>query len=436
MHLIKKNDFSIKHTIMTNQVQLKNVMNKLYNRLIFIFGVFVLLSCTNERNLGEITISNPHDFQFYKSSVEINIEDLSFDPEQHNFILTQKGSDVSIPYQLDDLDENGTWDHLFFQIDLEANESKTITILKTNEKPVFEKLTDGVLKIREVADPESMQVGDDFEEVDYYQIPSDLKQDNGLVFLEGPAWESNLVGYRFYIDDRTRFDIFGKTTNDLVLNNVSGDYHQVGDWGADILSVGPSLGMGSPAVILNGEIRTIDVVNEKSISIISDGPLRTIIRTHYMQWKLSDKSVDLTMNLEIHAHHRYTKLSIESISEEILTELSTGIVKHATPPGFQEDQKDNSLIITSWGNHSYFNDILGKALFVQNKFNPVTESNNDDTYLINMSNSEGYFEYYFLAAWEKEPQNSRINNEEEFQFLLQNETNQLFNNLEIDVSTN
>lgn len=177
-----------------------------------------------------------------------------------------------------------------------------------------------------------MQVGDDFEEVDFYSIPADLKQDNGLVFLEGPAWESNLVGYRYYIDDRTRFDIFGKTTNELVLNHVSGDYHEIGDWGADILSVGSSLGMGSPAVLTDTGLRTIDNVEEKFIEIVTDGPLRSIMKTTYMGWSLPDKSVDLIMNLEILAHHRYTKLSIETTSEELLKNLTTGLVKHPTLP--------------------------------------------------------------------------------------------------------
>ncbi len=396
----------------------------------------LLMSCSKENMLSEIALSNKNAFLLTKKGIVIDTEKLPFDVDKNNFVMNLQGSTESIPYQIDDLNKDGVSDELFFQLDFDANESKTIVISKAENKPQFKKLTDAVLKVRETPDPESMQVGDDFEEVDFYPIPSDLKQDNGLVFLEGPAWESDLVGYRFYIDDRTRFDIFGKTTNDLVLKNVSGNYHEIGDWGADVLSVGSSLGMGSPAVMSNDGLRTIDNVDGKYIEVIADGPIRSIIKTTYSGWNLPEKSVDLIMNLEIHAHHRYTKLSIKSTSEKPLNNLSTGLVKHPTPLGVNTEESDQALFVYSWGNHSYFDDLLGKALLVSNSFNPIYDASNEDSDLIHMTNSEGVFEYYLLAAWGAEPENSRVNGKQEFEKILISEQNQLFNNIDVSIALN
>ncbi|MBO6524663.1 MAG: DUF4861 family protein [Balneolaceae bacterium] len=409
---------------------------KRYSILPLILLPLLFISCSKEPTLSEITLTNNNPVSLTKKGIEIDTEKLSFDVDNINFEIILKGLTESIPYQLDDLNKDGKSESLFFQIDFDANESKTIVISEVENKPEFEKLTDAVLKVRETPDPESMQVGDDFEEVDFYSIPADLKQDNGLVFLEGPAWESNLVGYRYYIDDRTRFDIFGKTTNELVLNHVSGDYHEIGDWGADILSVGSSLGMGSPAVLTDTGLRTIDNVEEKFIEIVTDGPLRSIMKTTYMGWSLPDKSVDLIMNLEILAHHRYTKLSIETTSEELLKNLTTGLVKHPTPPGVNTKETEQALTVYSWGNHSYFDDLLGKAILVNNSFNPVYDSSNEATDLIHMTNADGAFEYYLLAAWGLEPQNSIINDEQKFESLLTSEENQLFNEIDISIVSN
>jgi len=69
--------------------------------------------------------------------------------------------------------------------------------------------------------------------------------------FEGPGWESDKIGYRIYLDWRNAIDIFGKKTNALVLQNVGLDgfdsYHEMQEWGVDILKVGDALGIGTLA---------------------------------------------------------------------------------------------------------------------------------------------------------------------------------------------
>src|SRR5690606_41170855 len=65
-----------------------------------------------------------------------------------------------------------------------------------------------------------------------------------LIRYDGPGIESDKVAYRIYLDERNGFDIFGKKTPDLVLQDVGLDgfesYHHPAPWGMDILKVGAS----------------------------------------------------------------------------------------------------------------------------------------------------------------------------------------------------
>lgn len=408
-------------------------------RTIFLPTVFLTflsfsLQCSAPPPLATINLINTSNHDLYKSSVEVELSELGFSSDMKNqgFVLLAGG--IEIPYQLDDLDKDGKKDVLFFQVDINSQDEQEITLVKTDLYQSFTKLTDGVLKVREKPDPNSMQVGDDFMPTTRYEIPSDLAQDNGLVFLEGPAWESNLIGYRFYIDNRTRFDIFGKTTQELVLDNVSGDYHEIGDWGADVLSVGASLGMGTPAVSVKDQIRTIDEVEGKHIEIIANGPLRTIIRTSYKQWNLPGKAIDVTMDLEIHAHQRYTKLSLLHDTLPSEARFITGLVRNSLAPNFTEGEIEDMYFVSNWGAQaSYHENSLGKALLVKNTFNPKPDVSDNLSYLINLESNLNQVEYYFLAAWGLEPEESRITTESAFNDHVNQLASQLSSPLKIIV---
>lgn len=408
-------------------------------RTIFLSTAFVVFlsfsfQCSAPPPLATITLMNTSSYNLYKSSVEVELSELGFssDMKDQNFILL--AGDIEIPYQLDDLDKDGKKDILFFQIDINSQDEQEITLVKTDTYQSFTKLTDGVLKVREKPDPNSMQVGDDFMPTTSYKIPADLAQDNGLIFLEGPAWESNLIGYRFYLDNRTRFDIFGKTTQDLVLDEISGNYHEIGDWGADVLSVGASLGMGSPAIIMGDQIRTIDNVKGKDIEIVVNGPLRTIIRTSYEQWNLPQKAIDVTMDLEIHAHQRYTKLTLSHDTLPTEARLTTGLVRNPVAPDFTEGKIGNMHFISNWSsNASYHEKPLGKALLVKNTYNPKSDDTDGLSYLVNLESNLNQVEYYFLAAWGLEPEHSRITTESGFKGHVEQLASQLSFPLKISV---
>ncbi len=55
------------------------------------------------------------------------------------------------------------------------------------------------------------------------RVPPEHKDHSWFIRYEGPEWESDKVGYRFYLDQRNVIDVFGIFTSDVVLHNAGLD---------------------------------------------------------------------------------------------------------------------------------------------------------------------------------------------------------------------
>ena len=121
------------------------------------------LACT-KTNYSEFLIENLNDFSTEYSSVTIPY---SIDDFPTSFVLVDQNG-TEIPYQLDDLDQDGEPETLFFQLSLDANSSANISVHETQNKPEFAFNTDITIKVRDKKDPENMQVSSDFQSVQQY----------------------------------------------------------------------------------------------------------------------------------------------------------------------------------------------------------------------------------------------------------------------------
>ena len=81
---------------------------------------------------------------------------------------------------------------------------------------------------------ENKYIGGEWQNVSILKVPQEHTDHSEYIRYEGPGWESDKVGYRFYLDWRNAVDIFGKKTNDMVLQEVGLDgfssYHEPADW--------------------------------------------------------------------------------------------------------------------------------------------------------------------------------------------------------------
>jgi len=177
---------------------------------------------------------------------------------------------------------------------------------------------------------EKKYVGGTFRSVRQVTMPPQASDHNEYLRYEGPGIESDLVGYRVYLDWRNGFDIFGKKTSAMVLPNVGLDgyesYHQRADWGADILKVGESLGMGGFGTWNGKKTVLVSDVAERSTTIKSDGPIHASFVLDYKGWKTGAATVDLSATLSMQAGSPMVDVALEtSVTSGRLDNLAVGL---------------------------------------------------------------------------------------------------------------
>jgi hypothetical protein len=246
-------------------------------------------------------------------------------------------------------------------------------------------------------------------------VPSDLGSQNKWVMFEGPILENELIAYRFYMDSRHRFDIYGKRTNDLVMDTVGWDYHEIMDWGSDILKVGNSLGMGSPAIYLDGEVITFSDYEQQTVTITKDNNETACITTLFEGLKIGNQSIDLQEEWCLSAGSPLTTM-ILTVVEGNLPEgarWATGIVKHLDDYTLAESEE--MAYLYTWGKQSFHEEMMGMTVLV-NKHSSYAYTPNDETHLLTVAPDGDTFTYQFGAAWERDV--TGIKNSADFEQLL------------------
>lgn len=153
-----------------------------------------------------------------------------------------------IASQADDLDGDGRWDELVFLCSVAPRSDLAVFIQfrKPDALPQFPARTN----VRFARNTSSGEPGADI-----------VRERRGRGFtqsisrpyyqLSGPGWENDKIAFRTFFDPSHGHDIFGKTTDKLVLDRVgvNENWHQRQWWGMDILKLGTnSLGAGALAL--------------------------------------------------------------------------------------------------------------------------------------------------------------------------------------------
>jgi hypothetical protein len=221
--------------------------------------------------------------------------------------------------------------------------------------------------------------------------------------FEGPGWESDKIGYRLYLDWRNAIDIFGKKTDAMVLQNVGLDgfdsYHEMQDWGVDILKVGSALGIGTLA-FWDGEKAVRVEKTDGIFSSVENGKNSSKVNVNYSGWEINNTKTDVNSTLEIEAGSYLTKYSIE-LSEE-LPNLATGIIKlPETETAVFTDIKTGWSCFATFGKQSLEKDMLGMCIFFKtSELIQQTEDKNSHVIVLKPENKK--LTWYFGAAWEQD----------------------------------
>src|SRR5260370_5536695 len=160
---------------------------------------------------------------------------------------------AELPSQADDLDGDGQYDELLFQIELAAGQTRIVTIAYGDQAAIQR------LRGR-------------------YPLRTAMKF---ATRYEGLGWESEDIAWRIYFDKRNAIDIYGKRRPGLYLDLFAAPefvYHLEGPMGRDIFKVDPTLGVGSVGAMLDTPSAVADVA-ERKWRVLASGPVRSI--RHY-----------------------------------------------------------------------------------------------------------------------------------------------------------
>jgi hypothetical protein len=225
--------------------------------------------------------------------------------------------------------------------------------------------------------------------------------------MEGPAWENDKVAFRMYFDPRNGFDIFGKTTREMILDQVgiSGNYHELQDWGMDILKVNNSLGAGALALQWQDSLYRLAETDEAGFKIITEGPVRSIFELNYKNWKIKDTSLDLSQKIIIEAGKYYYSSEITADNLPENAGLVTGIVNIYSDTVYEEAVEEMKIMATH-APQAFNGELLGMAVMAnQSHIKSVQKTAEKgpgitQTYTMIFNNNSQPVEFHFFAGWE------------------------------------
>ncbi|TXF90252.1 DUF4861 domain-containing protein [Neolewinella aurantiaca] len=247
-------------------------------------------------------------------------------------------------------------------------------------------------------------------------IPSDLPPQNKWVMFEGPVLENDKVAYRFYADSRHRFDIYGKRVPDLVMDTVSWKYHDIMDWGSDILKVGNSLGLGSPAVYFQDSVYTFSNCDTKTIEVIETGGEKSMIRTTFKGLLIGGKTMDIVQDWTIEAGDYYSTIDLympEGVKLPDGMRFATGIV--SLLPEVTSGTANGFDYLMNWGKQSFHKEGMGMAVMAKAEYGP--QAIEDELSHLLVFDATEKVSYRFMAVWERDQ--SQTTNATDFKEMVE-----------------
>lgn len=383
--------------------------------LTFIFSGLIALSvaCSAPENKEfpksfSITLQNTLDSARDNTLVYVPIADIKAKYSDFNanaFVVYELEAEVPSQFGKNDKGQEGV---LFVIDNLTARESKKITIRYHPEgenRPDYPKRTQAELSHKVGGEwKEREYINGTFKNVDFLRVPPAHKDHSWFIRYEGPGWESDKVGYRFYLDQRNATDVFGKKVSEPVLQKVGLDgfdsYHEPADWGMDVMKVGKSLGVGSIGMLVDSIADRVEKTDSVTSRIVENGVLFSSIETKYFGWKTNADTLDVASLVSIHAGTRLTH-EVLHLSDDS-DKLCTGLVKDEKGKLFTKAPTATAYgYVATYGAQSLNTDNLGIAvLFHANDF--VGFSEDAFSHIVKLKSTSGMLDYYFLAAWEGE----------------------------------
>ena len=291
--------------------------------------IAALLMCgvtvTNaETKTIKVKLTNPLNVKRSDVPVVVSLRDVQF----HVVDAVVKDGDREVSSQIDDLDRNLRNDELAFVIDMEAKGKKTLTVELYSDKQTernYPRRTYGDMIVR------------DFKTKKKNKFPGyihSLSAPEGvdvfhLLHHHGADFESELVAYRVYFDERQTYDLYGKYNKQLELQTSQfypDDEQLAAGYGDDVLWAGQTVGLGALRGWDGQKPTMVSPVKSRGQRMVASGPVRTIVELTDEGWQLGGQTFNIRQNVIIYAGHRDCEVQVYQNAPVKEVQFATGVI--------------------------------------------------------------------------------------------------------------
>lgn len=309
-----------------------------------------------------------------------------------------------IPSQLDDLDGDLLPDELAFVIDLPARGTRQVTVTfsaaktqKTYPPRVFAQMLVRDAKKGKHAPVQSITV------------PGTTNFYN-MLYGHGPMFESELVGYRIYFNEKQTIDPYGKFNKGLELEKSQfypNDAQLAQGFGDDVLLVGNSCGVGTLKGWDGQKAIHVKPIASRTERILASGPVRTVVEVEVKGWAYQGSELSMTQRYLLYAGHRDLRIETtlaRPLRNEVFCTGVQDIMGNETVA-----YSDHQGLAGSWGRHwpvtdtvKYAKETIGIATYIPRKY-VLQEVKDADNYLYTLSApGQTGFHHYTMFTSRKE----------------------------------
>jgi hypothetical protein len=240
----------------------------------------------------EFDVENPHDFARPATNIAVSLADLAATAKEFSpSCLTLYDGLNEVPFQLDDIDQDGAPDVIAFQVTLEPKQRKRLELFYNAARSLLIRYP---ARAHAAVHPE----------------------------LEGPAWESDAIGFRLLLDARNAVGVFAKSEPVIAIERYAKSPdagRTVESWGADACPIGETLGCGGFGFLKDGRVIRPRATPRKGdrpalrrfAQVIADGPVRAIVRLTYDGWVVDGEPRTVRATMTIWSGRRWATCDLE-----------------------------------------------------------------------------------------------------------------------------
>ena len=345
-----------------------------------------------------VSVSNPSTTARTDEPVVINLAPYG---NVCSALITAEGQEI--PCQLDDLDQNDTYDELCFLTDLKGKETKKyeIQLFTEGEPRPYPARVFAEMLIRNDKVKEKNRHNNFIESI---TARGDCANSYNIQHHHGVDFESELNGIRIYFDKRQTLDLYGKFQKRLELEATqfyTQPDQKAEGYGDDVLWVGNTFGLGAFRGWDGKEPTMIDPVRSRTQRIISYGPLRTIVELFDRGWQGINRTIRYTQ----YGGHRDTDVDVffnKDVSDRL---FSTGIINVKGSEEFSDKQGLRACWGTDWPASDTINwkrETVGLGICIPVKYVRSEEVANKDNYAFVVGTDSNHLSYKVIYCSDNE----------------------------------